>query len=772
MPTTNVFRLATYLTLAAACACLGYAEAGLFPEVGFFAVAVIVCLAVIYHLETRIELLSIPAANKLGVVIAVASAGWVTYRIVREVRQHEYAQMGWQLLLVALFGPVLMMLMPAKLLRREKHVGDYWGLHAAGLAAVGLAGAIAEDPACFVLMGLYAVCAVWGFTLFFLARVTGDVPPIPRKDLSPDDEQPTLASPVVARPGRGRTELSRVLLWTAAAAGVAVPFYLLTPRSAAGKLDFGKQRIEVGYAADQMVDLNRTGNLNTNRDRAFEVEATRDDGSPKDDLPSDVRWRGTTLAKYANGTWARGDDYRLPDNRHTIQPPAPWVPPNLGPGRFRLTFTVPNKLRSFFLLDPVTAVPGDSYPVVTPGLNEYHAWYPSARDGSFLPVMVPPARANTVTYIQYSCPQPDTTTGPAFEMLAGVDLADFARPILNNPVPRVKEYADQLLARLIQNGTLPPEARPGASARTQVSLLPPEEHHEAIARAFAKHLALTPDLAYSTKLRRDRKDVDPIEDFLYHSKVGHCERFATALVLMLRSQGIPAVMVLGFHGCDSDGDGKYVVRHEHAHAWAEALVSRPTPPGWQTTAARPPQRVWHWLSLDPTPAGGDEAGGGANGRWWNRATAWGRTAFNKYVTDYTADQRQKAIDAATGGLRNPVLWGALGAAVVAGAGVWVVRRRKQQTTIAVADTTRWFDQLLAVLAPHGFAPAPGETPREFATTVCQELRTRTTTAAVAGLPEAWAEAYYLTRFGGVELPDEERTELERQLDALREALAA
>ncbi len=81
MPTTTPFRLSTYLTLALACASLGYAEAELFPEVGVFAALVVVALAVIYRLEGRVGLLSIPDANKLGAGIALCGAGGVVLAV-------------------------------------------------------------------------------------------------------------------------------------------------------------------------------------------------------------------------------------------------------------------------------------------------------------------------------------------------------------------------------------------------------------------------------------------------------------------------------------------------------------------------------------------------------------------------------------------------------------------------------------------------------------------------------------------------------------------
>src|SRR5436305_15258500 len=99
LPTT-AFRLSLYLALALACACLGYAEAAVFPEVGALAVVVAVALAVIYRLETRVNLLAIPAANKVGAGLAVVTFVWAGFRILREFRGGEtHSVATWQILL-------------------------------------------------------------------------------------------------------------------------------------------------------------------------------------------------------------------------------------------------------------------------------------------------------------------------------------------------------------------------------------------------------------------------------------------------------------------------------------------------------------------------------------------------------------------------------------------------------------------------------------------------------------------------------------------------
>ena len=111
--------------------------------------------------------------------------------------------------------------------------------------------------------------------------------------------------------------------------------------------------------------------------------------------------------------------------------------------------------------------------------------------------------------------------------------------------------------------------------------LPPQE---ALARIH-DHLA---GFAYSTY--REGSIIPgrtPLEDFLLHSKSGHCEYFAAATTLLLRAAGIPARYATGFSVQEySKLEEAYIVRARHAHAWARAYVGGRwidvdnTPPSW------------------------------------------------------------------------------------------------------------------------------------------------------------------------------------------------
>jgi hypothetical protein len=77
----------------------------------------------------------------------------------------------------------------------------------------------------------------------------------------------------------------------------------------------------------------------------------------------------------------------------------------------------------------------------------------------------------------------------------------------------------------------------------------------------------------------------PLTRFLLHSRSGHCEYFATAAVLLLRSVGLPARYAVGYAVIEGSGQS-YVVRQRDAHAWC--LV-------WDKQ-----RRIWR--DFDPTPA--------------------------------------------------------------------------------------------------------------------------------------------------------------------------
>lgn len=85
----------------------------------------------------------------------------------------------------------------------------------------------------------------------------------------------------------------------------------------------------------------------------------------------------------------------------------------------------------------------------------------------------------------------------------------------------------------------------------------------------------------------------PLAEFLTTTKSGHCEYFAAAATLLLRTAGVPARYATGFAALEySDLEGAWVVRARHAHAWTRAYVDGrwvdldTTPPSWFSEEAK------------------------------------------------------------------------------------------------------------------------------------------------------------------------------------------
>ncbi|WIG96950.1 DUF3488 and transglutaminase-like domain-containing protein [Myxococcus sp. SDU36] len=102
--------------------------------------------------------------------------------------------------------------------------------------------------------------------------------------------------------------------------------------------------------------------------------------------------------------------------------------------------------------------------------------------------------------------------------------------------------------------------------------------------AAAQKLSAWLQREYSYTLELSGDVPDPIADFLFQRKQGHCEHFATALTLMLRTQGMRARLATGFFGGERVTGG-YVVRAGDAHAWTHVLVPGR---GFITVDATPP----------------------------------------------------------------------------------------------------------------------------------------------------------------------------------------
>ncbi|MDP2954120.1 MAG: transglutaminase domain-containing protein, partial [Chloroflexota bacterium] len=103
------------------------------------------------------------------------------------------------------------------------------------------------------------------------------------------------------------------------------------------------------------------------------------------------------------------------------------------------------------------------------------------------------------------------------------------------------------------------------------------------ARAIEDYLRT---LGYRHEANPPPARADAVDHFLFTLREGHCDYFATAMAMMLRSAGVPARIAVGYSTGDWDSQEKtYVVRERHAHAWPEVFF-----PGLG------------WVKFEPTPS--------------------------------------------------------------------------------------------------------------------------------------------------------------------------
>jgi transglutaminase-like putative cysteine protease len=130
-----------------------------------------------------------------------------------------------------------------------------------------------------------------------------------------------------------------------------------------------------------------------------------------------------------------------------------------------------------------------------------------------------------------------------------------------------------------------------------------------------------------------------IDDFLFATREGYCEHFASAFVVMMRMAGIPARVVTGYQGGVGNAFGDYwLIRHSDAHAWAEVWLETQ---GWvriDPTSAVAPQRIQR----------GSDSLAGPEPLWTGmtrpllQVSDWLRRSWNEMVLGFDA-ARQRAM---------------------------------------------------------------------------------------------------------------------------------
>jgi transglutaminase-like putative cysteine protease len=280
----------------------------------------------------------------------------------------------------------------------------------------------------------------------------------------------------------------------------------------------------------------------------------------------------------------------------------------------------------------------------------------------------------------------------------------------------------------------------------------PAEAAAAIERWLSSNMQYTRELAGEV--------ADPISNFLFVRKRGHCELFSSAMVIMLRTLGIPARNVTGYFGGERTGAGYYAVRGGDAHSWVEVYF-----PGAG------------FMAFDPTPAA--DRGGQQDGLWAQAVLAWDalQQRWRAFVVDFDLLSQAQAMrrlgemfseasrrlsGKGSGSARMRSVFIGLGLFVLALAlSLWVRRVRPAQAAVA-GQTKLERDQRRALrLWRDARRELQGAGLKLPASATAREA------AAVAASSAAMelAASYTAARWGGAPLPAGEARRLLRNLVA-------
>ncbi|HEY0366654.1 MAG TPA: DUF3488 and transglutaminase-like domain-containing protein [Pyrinomonadaceae bacterium] len=621
---------------------------------------------------------------------------------------------------VTALAHLIVFLSAVKLLQVKKD-RDWVFLYLISFFEVLLAAGLSFSPLFLGTLTLYLLCGLSAVTAFEIQKARRSLPATETRLLVPPDSRVFKKSGL--RSWRG-TEAARLPVVAVALLilifVLALPLFLIAPRSGAAALTRSGGAVPNFIGFSENVTLGQIGTLKQND--AIVMRVRVDDAPPRD-----LRWRGVALDEFTGVGWRKSPQARQLD---VIMERGGFFKVDTTEALHRLTtqtfFLEPLESPVLFAAPRVVALQGD-LPYVR--VDE---------EGSIQ------SRRHDFERIMYKALS--DATEPRMDQLRN-DL----RPL---PVPYYRYL--QLPERL--------DPRIGPLATTIVLNANASNRYDT-AKAIESYLQR--EYAYSFDMKATGPD--PLADFLFNVRTGHCEYFASAMVLLLRTRGIAARLVNGFlPGEYNDAAGAYTVRQQDAHSWVEVYF--------------PETRSW--VTFDPTPAAGrtepvrtglaaqlQKYGEAIELLWFQYVVGYDKqeqrslaTSIQHRVFDY-GRMASNMLNTLSRYLNGNVLAVAVGVTAFALTLLLVLFNKRiwRWTRAGLVRSTadgraysnvQFYERLISLMEQRGLSRDQHLTPLEFADTL------RSNEVMVI------TRAYNRVRFGGQKLSATERKEVERALFAL------
>jgi transglutaminase-like putative cysteine protease len=333
--------------------------------------------------------------------------------------------------------------------------------------------------------------------------------------------------------------------------GAAAVFFLL-PRMSTGYLNGYSYGTDFSTGFSDRVQLGGIGQIQQSNAVVMHI---RIDGDRHGQYA--LHWRGVALAKFDGKNWSN------PHDRYVLQPDTDgsFVIPSIGqgvaqvsPARSQTQSGGFNRIIHYrVLMEPI----GTNVFFLAPWARRVSGAYRALEINAGGAVSDLDSQRAVSTY---EADSDISTPSPELLRLAGDSLPQFALAYLQ--LPRLDPRIPRLAAQVTSSAS------------------------NSFDKAVAVEQYLKTHYGYTLQLPRS-PIADPLANFLFERRQGHCEYFASSMAVMLRALRIPARVVNGFRGAEfNDLTGNYVIRAKDAHAWVEAYFTG-----------------YGWIEFDPTPGG-------------------------------------------------------------------------------------------------------------------------------------------------------------------------
>jgi transglutaminase-like putative cysteine protease len=419
----------------------------------------------------------------------------------------------------------MVVLLAVKLLTLQQR-RDYRHLYAISLMAILASAALTSDAWYVPIFLLYLITAVWTLLLYHMTQETGET---------------AVGHQTIP------IRITRHFFWltngtVVLAVALTLTFFFLIPRMGAGVLQktSGETLRATGFS--DRVDLGTIGSVKQDPQIVMRVELPDQPAVDKDRL----YLRGLAYDQYNGQSWTHSGIRRrslslVAEGTFLVRPAGS-----------RSSNSLSGSIRQDIMLETLDTAVLFAAPFAELVSGEFLEIQADAMGGLRLP-------ASPASRIRYS------VISQAPQLAADERIAS------------ALDYPDVILAHYLQ---VPVASQHVADLARRVS-------HEATT-PFERTLAIQEHLLrnYRYSLEADTATLShPLEEFLFTRKTGYCEHYATAMVVMLRTVGIPARLVTGFLATEWNEYGSYfTVRQRDAHAWVEVYFPHSG-----------------WITMDPTP---------------------------------------------------------------------------------------------------------------------------------------------------------------------------